>query len=175
MSRTKLLAAAFLACGISTAVPAQTSTVKRVKAKVGSIEFYPMEARYGVENVAPAGRPKSYQARLHMWVDASDASRITPDAAVNLWRVATEHKDPPYKVEATWYAPDGKTALAAVEFTGDVSTFRFGNPALGVLPGPSDAMAGPSVPPGQTLGPVLYLEARVRLDEANISRHRFTK
>ena len=153
---------------------------KRVKCKIGSVEFYPIEVKYGLSRSAnQVGRRigESLQARTYIWVDPHDISRLSQDSLVNLWRIATEAKDPLYKVEITWYLEDGDKVLSAAEFMGWISVFQFTNPALGALPGSGGELSGKSsVVQSQTAyNNLLYLELVVTLDEANVSKHRFTK
>jgi hypothetical protein len=157
-----------------------TKTFKRVKAKIGSVEFYPIEAKYGLSRSAnQVGRRigESLQARAYIWVDPHDVSNLSQDSLVNIWKLATEPKDPLYKVELTWYAEDGDKVLSSAEFQGWVSVFQFTNPALGGLPGSGGDLSGKSgVLASQTAyNNMLYLELVVVLDEPNVSKHRFTK
>ena len=137
------------------------ATYKRCKCKIGSVEFFPIEAKYGL----------SRSSNPH------DVSRLTQDSLVALWRIATEPKDPLYKVEVTWYAEDGDKVLGSAEFQGWISVFQFTNPALGALPGSGGDLSGKSgVLTSQTsYNNMLYLELVVVLDEANVTKHRFTK
>ncbi|MBK8056891.1 MAG: hypothetical protein IPK33_03115 [Gemmatimonadetes bacterium] len=157
-----------------------TSTYKRVKCKIGSVEFYPIEVKYGMSRSAnQVGRRigESLQARAFVWVDPHDVARLSQDSLVNLWKIATEPKDPLYKVEVTWYLEDGDKVLSAAEFMGWISVFQFTNPALSGLPGTGGDLSGKSsVVQSQTAyNNLLYLELVVTLDEPNISKHRFTK
>jgi hypothetical protein len=156
------------------------ATYKRVKCKIGAVEFNPIEAKYALSRSAnQVGRRigESLQARAYVWVDPHDVSRLPADSVVNLWRMATEPKDPLYKVEITWYSEDGDKVLSSAEFQGWISVFQFTNPALGALPGAGGDLASKSgVLSSQTsYNNMLYLELVVVLDEANVSKHRFTK
>ena len=156
------------------------ATYKRCKCKIGSVEFFPIEAKYGLSRSSnQVGRRigESLQARTYIWVDPHDVSRLTQDSLVALWRIATEPKDPLYKVEVTWYAEDGDKVLGSAEFQGWISVFQFTNPALGALPGSGGDLSGKSsVLTSQTsYNNMLYLELVVVLDEANVTKHRFTK
>jgi hypothetical protein len=153
---------------------------KRVRCKIGSVEFYPIEAKYVLSRAAnQVGRRigESLQARAYIWVDPHDISRLSQDAAVNLWRMSTESKDPLYKIEITWYAEDGDKVLSAVEFMGWPSVFQYTNPALGALPGSGGALADPtsSLKSQTSYNNMLYLECVVVLDQTNVTKHRFTK
>jgi hypothetical protein len=157
-----------------------SATYKRVRCKIGSAEFYPLEAKYALSRSAnQVGRRigESLQARAYVWVDPHDVSRLSQDNLVNLWRMATEPKDPLYKVEITWYAEDGDKVLSSAEFQGWISVYQFTNPALGALPGSGgDLSSKTSVLASQTsYNNMLYMELVVVLDEANVSKHRFTK
>ena len=156
------------------------STYKRVKCKIGAVEFYPIEVKYSLSRSAnQVGRRigESLQSRAFVWVDPHDISRLSQAQLVDLWKMATEPKDPLYKVEITWYLEDGDKVLSAAEFQGWISIFQFTNPALGGLPGMGGDLAGK----GGTLqsqtayNNMLYMELVVTLDETNVAKHRFTK
>lgn len=156
------------------------ATYKRVKCKIGSAEFFPLEAKYGMSRSAnQIGRRigESLQARAYVWVDPHDTTRLPQDALVNMWKMATEAKDPLYKVEITWYKEDGDKVLASAEFQGWISVFQFTNPALGALPGQGgDLSQKSSVLQSQTsYNNMLYMEFVVVMDEDNVAKHRFTK
>jgi hypothetical protein len=156
------------------------ATYKRVKVKIGSVEFYPIEAKYGLSRAAnQVGRRigESLQARAYLWSDPHDTTKLSQDSLVNLWKMATEPKDPLYKVEITWYAEDGDKVLASAEFQGWISIYQFTNPALGALPGQGGELsAKASVLQSQVqYNNMLFMELVVVMDENNVSKHRFTK
>ena len=141
------------------------ATYKRAMVQLDSVKFYPLEAQYQFSrNANQVGRRigESMVGRAHILVDAHDTSNISQDNLIELWKVATESKDPLHKVSITWYAEDGDKVLAAAEFMGWVSIFEFVNPSI----------AG-----GSTTGinNLLRIELAVVLDEANVTKHKFTK
>lgn len=156
------------------------STYKRVKIKVDGVEFFPLEVKYALSRSAnQVGRRigESMQARAYVWVDPHDVSRLSQQALIDLWKMATETKDPLHKVEITWYLEDGDKVLSAAEFQGWISIFQFTNPSLAGLPGTGGDLAGKGgVMQSQTsYNNMLYMELVVTLDEANVSKHKFTK
>jgi hypothetical protein len=93
--------------------------------------------------------------------------------------MATETKDPLHKVSITYYSEDGDRVLSNVEFMGWINNFEFYNPAIGGESrgagmghggAPAPALNSPS-----GYNNLLYLEMAVVLDEANVSKHKFTK
>jgi hypothetical protein len=133
--------------------------------EIDAVKFFPLEAQYMFSrNANQVGRRigESAQGRAHILVDAHDTSNISQSNLVELWKVATESKDGLHKVSITWYSEDGDKVLANSEFMGWVSVFEFVNPSL----------AG-----GSTTGinNLLRIELTVVLDEANVSKHKFTK
>ena len=161
---------------------AGAATYKRVMVEVGGLKFFPVEARYSLSRSAnQVGRRigDSLQGRAFIYCDAHDTSRLTQDDAIELWRMATETKDPLHKVSITYYSEDGDRVLSNVEFMGWISNFEFYNPAIGGESrgagmghggAPAPALNSPS-----GYNNLLYLEMAVVLDEANVSKHKFTK
>jgi len=157
-----------------------SSAYKRVKCKVGSVEFFPIEAKYALSRAAnQVGRRvgESLVGRAHIWVDPNDLARISQDNLVALWRLATEARDPLYRVEMTWYLEDGDRVLCSAEFQGWISVFQFTNPAMGVAPGLASTVSAIASVSDSALqyNNILYLELVVVLDEPSVSKHRFTK
>jgi hypothetical protein len=156
------------------------ATYKRVKCKIGSVEFYPIEAKYGLSRAAnQVGRRigESLQARAYVWADPHDTTKLSQDSLVNLWKMSTEPKDPLYKIEITWYAEDGDKVLASAEFQGWISIYQFTNPALGALPGQGGELStkGSVLQSQVQYNNMLFMELVVVMDETNVSKHRFTK
>lgn len=153
---------------------------KRVKIKIGSVEFYPMEVQYVLSRQANnVGRRvgESMAARAYVWVDASTIDNLTQADQGELWKMSIESKDPLYKVEITYYLEDESKVLASIEFMSWVSVFQFSNPKGAVPPTGGGQMGDLS---GMTTATVsvanlLYLELPVVLDETNVSKHKFTK
>ena len=142
-----------------------SATYKRAMVEIDAVKFFPLEAQYQFSrNANQVGRRigESMQGRAHILVDAHDTSNISQSNLVELWKVATESKDPLHKVTITWYQEDGDKVLASAEFMGWLSVFEFVNPSI----------AG-----GNTTGlnNLLRIELTVVLDEANVSKHKFTK
>lgn len=143
------------------------ATYKRVMVEIDSLKFFPLEARYAAGRSSnQVGRRigESLQAKASIFVDAHDSSNIPQASIVELWKLATESKDPLHKVTLTWYQEDADKVLSAVEFMGWVSKFEFLNPSAA---NNKADFAGVSN--------LLHVEFTVSLDEANISKHRFTK
>ena len=160
-----------------------TATYKRVLAEVDSVKFYPIEAKYAVSRAAnQAGRRigESMQARAFIWVDPHDTARLSQSHLIELWKMATETKDPLHKVSITYYAEDGEKVLSNVEFMGWIGVFQFTNPVLSGMTGAA-TVAGDIGSEGAALtsqvgyNNMLYLELIVALDEASVSKHKFTK
>lgn len=142
-----------------------SATYKRVMVEIDSVKFFPLEAQYQFSrNANQVGRRigESMQGRAHVLVDAHDTSNISQSNLVELWKVATESKDPLHKVTITWYQEDGDKVLASAEFMGWLSVFEFVNPSL----------AGGNA---TGINNLLRIELTVVLDEANVSKHKFTK
>ena len=107
------------------------ATYKRVMVQVDSVKFYPIEARYSLSRSAnQVGRRigDSLQGRAFIYADIHDISRITQDDVINLWKMATETKDPLHKVAITYYSEDESKVLNNVEFMGWISVFETYNP-----------------------------------------------
>lgn len=144
---------------------AGSATYKRAMVEIDSIKFFPLEAKYQFSRKAnQVGRRigESMEGHAEILVDAHDIHNITQDNLIALWKHATESKDPLHKVSITWYSEDGDKVLANAEFMGWVSSIEFVNPSI----------AG-----GSTTGinNLLRIELTVVLDEANVSKHKFTK
>ncbi|HEY0096276.1 MAG TPA: hypothetical protein VGB96_18245, partial [Archangium sp.] len=101
------------------------------------------------------------------------------DDAIELRKMATETKDPLHKVSITYYSEDGDRVLSNVEFMGWINNFEFYNPAIGgESRGAGMGHAGaptPALNSPNGYNNLLYLEMAVVLDEANVSKHKFTK
>lgn len=144
------------------------ATYNRVKVKIDSVEFRPSEVTYTLNrNANQVGRRvgDSVVGRAEVNVDASIIDSIPQATQIELWKMATESKDPLHKVEITWYLDEADKVLHAVEFMGWVSKFEVGNP-------PADFQAGASAVQFKNL---LHLELTVVVDETNVSKHKFTK
>lgn len=144
------------------------ATYNRVKVKVDSIEFRPVEAKYHVvRNANQVGRRvgDSLVGRVEVWMDASVLDNLPQAAQVELWKIATESKDPLHKVEVTWYLDEADKVLHAVEFMGWISAFEVSNPQANVS-GAASAVQFKNL---------LRLELTVVVDESNVSKHKFTK
>ena len=143
------------------------ATYNRVKVKIDSVEFRPSEVTYRVNrNANQVGRRvgDSVVGRVEVKVDASILDNIPQAAQIELWKIATESKDPLHKVEITWYLDEADKVLHAVEFMGWISLFEVGNP-------PAD-VTGETVIQFKNL---LRLELTVTVDESNVTKHKFTK
>ncbi len=156
------------------------STYKRVMLEVDSVKFYPLEVKYVCSrNSNQVGRRigESLQARLYFWVDPHDISRLSQAHLIELWKMATETKDPLHKISATWFLEDGDKVLCNMEFKGWLSVFQFSNPAVSGVPGTggvagdSDAAMGSQV----AYNNMCYGELVVTLDESNVQAHKLTK
>lgn len=157
-----------------------TATYKRVLVEVDSVKFYPIEAKYAVSRAAnQAGRRigESMQARAYIWVDPHDTARLSQSHLVELWKMATETKDPLHKVSITYYSEDGEKVLSNVEFQGWIGVFQFTNPVMSGMGGLSGELGGEGAALTSQVGynNMLYLELVVALDEASVSKHKFTK
>lgn len=143
------------------------ATYNRVKVKIDSVEFRPSEVTYRVSrNANQVGRRvgDSVVGRVHIQVDASILDNIPQAAQIELWKIATESKDPLHKVEITWYLDEADKVLHAVEFMGWICVFEVGNPPAEVT--------GNTVVQFKNL---LRIEVAVTVDESNVSKHKFTK
>jgi len=144
------------------------ATYNRVKVKIDSVEFRPSEVNYKISrNANQVGRRvgDSVVGRVEIDVDASILDNIPQAAQIELWKMATESKDPLHKVEITWYLDEADKVLHAVEFMGWVSGFEVGNP-------PAEVQAGGSMVQFKNL---LHIELTVVVDESNVTKHKFTK
>lgn len=144
------------------------ATYNRVKVKIDSVEFRPSEVSYKLSrNANQVGRRvgDSVVGRVAIDVDASILDNIPQAAQIELWKMATESKDPLHKVEITWYLDEADKVLHAVEFMGWVSGFEVGNP-------PAEVQTGGSAVQFKNL---LHIELTVVVDESNVSKHKFTK
>ena len=159
---------------------AGTATYKRVMCQIDSVKFYPIEARYSLSRSAnQVGRRigDSLQGRAFIFADIHDVSRITQDDVINLWKIATESKDPLHKVAITYYAEDGDRVLNSVEFMGWISVFETFNPAISDGGGKAAGMGGTQAAASSLTGynNIMYVELAVVLDEANVTKHKLTK
>jgi hypothetical protein len=156
------------------------ATYKRVMVQVDSVKFYPIEARYSLSRSAnQVGRRigDSLQGRAFIYADIHDVSRITQDDVINLWKMATESKDPLHKVAITYYSEDESKVLNNVEFMGWISVFETYNPALNDGGGRTAGMGGSQAATTSITGynNLMYMELAVVLDEANVAKHKLTK
>jgi len=148
------------------------ATYNRVKVKIDGIEFRPIEARYRItRNANQVGRRigDSLIGRVDVWMDASVIDNLTQANQVELWKIATESKDPLHKVEITYYMDEADKVLHAVEFMGWISTFEVDNPTITMTQG--------EVRPETQIGVknMFRLELVVSVDESNVTKHKFTK
>ncbi len=144
------------------------ATYNRVKVKIDSTEFRPSEVKYTLaRNANQVGRRvgDSVVGRVEIFIDASILDNIPQAAQIEIWKMATESKDPLHKVEITWYLDEADKVLHAVEFMGWVSTFEVGNP-------PAEFQAGGNMVQFKNL---MRLELTVVVDETNVTKHKFTK
>lgn len=145
------------------------ATYNRVKVKIDSVEFRPVQATYRItRNANQVGRRigDSLIARAEIWMDASVLDNLSQAHQIELWKMATESKDPLHKCEITFYLDEADKVLHAVEFMGWISKFEVGNPVL------------ESEEPGESqvhFKNLLKLELVVAVDESNVSKHKFTK
>ena len=159
---------------------AGNATYKRVMCTIDSTKFYPVEARYSLSRSAnQVGRRvgDSLQGRAYIFADIHDVSRITQDDVINLWKMATESKDPLHKIAITYYAEDGDKVLNSVEFMGWISVFETTNPALTNTGGRQAGLGNTGAAAASLSGynNIMYLELAVVLDETNVTKHKFTK
>jgi hypothetical protein len=156
-------------------------TFKRVKLEVDSVAYYPLEVKYALQrNANQVGRRigESLTGRAYAWVDAHAVDNISQANQIELWKMATETKDPLHKVSITWYAEDGDKVLMNAEFQGWVSVFQYNNPKISAIPGaPPVYLGGDGAGSTAQIGynNLLYIELVVVLDETNISKHKFAK
>jgi hypothetical protein len=156
------------------------ATYKRVMLEIDSVKFFPMEAKYSLTRQANnVGRRvgESLVGRAYAWVDASQVDNLSQSNQVELWKMATESKDPLHKVSITYYLDDSDKVLSNIEFMGWISVFQYTNPKISNVPGAGGSFGTADV--GMTasvsFANLLYLELAVVLDEANVSKHKFTK
>ena len=155
-------------------------TFKRVMIEIDSVKFYPLEAKYSLtRNANQMGRRigESLVGRAYVWVDAHAIDNISQAHQIELWKMATETKDPLHKVSITWYSEDGDKVLTNAEFMGWVSVFQYNNPKVSAMPGAAGSMGDEGATATAQMGynNILYLELVVVLDETNVSKHKFTK
>ena len=151
------------------------ATYNRVKVKIDSIEFRPIEARYRiVRNSNQVGRRigDSLLGRVDIWMDASVIDNLSQSQQVELWKIATESKDPLHKVEITYYMDEADKVLHAVEFMGWIASFEVSNPTMGISTGEAREVRA-EIQYG--VKNMLKLELVVAVDESNVSKHKFTK
>ena len=145
------------------------ATYNRVKVKIDSTEFRPSEVTYKLSrNANQVGRRvgDSVVGRVEIDVDASILDNLPQAAQIEIWKMATESKDPLHKVEVTWYLDEADKVLHAVEFMGWICGFDVSNPQADVV--------GAQVSSVQFKN-LLKLEVAVVVDESNVSKHKFTK
>lgn len=145
------------------------ATYNRVKVKIDGIEFRPTQATYTItRNANQVGRRigDSLIGRATIWMDSSVLDNLSQAQQVELWKIATESKDPLHKCEITYYLDEADKVLHAVEFMGWISKFEVANPVL------DTEQAGESQVHFKNL---LKLELAVAVDESNVTKHKFTK
>jgi len=155
-------------------------TYKRVSVEIGSVKFYPLEAKYALNRSAnQVGRRigESLVGRAYIWADAHATDNLSQAHQIQLWKIATETKDPLHKVTITWYAEDGDKVLTSAEFMGWISVFQYNNPKMSATPGAPAMLGSDSAAATAQMGynNLLYLELIVVLDETNVSKHKFAK
>jgi hypothetical protein len=154
--------------------------MKRVMIEIDSVKFFPLEAKYTLQRSAnQVGRRigESLVGRAYVWVDAHAIDNISQAHQIELWKMATETKDPLHKVSITWYSEDGDKVLTNAEFMGWISVFQYNNPKISAIPGSAGAMGEGAASATAQVGynNLLYIELVVVLDETNVSKHKFTK
>ena len=85
------------------------ATYKRVMCEVDGVKFFPLEAKYSLTRQANnVGRRvgESLAGRAYVWVDAAHIDNISQNNQVELWKMATESKDPLHKISITYYLDD---------------------------------------------------------------------
>ena len=155
-------------------------TFKRVMIEIDSVKFFPLEVKYSLtRNANQVGRRigESLVGRAYVWVDAHATDNISQAHQIELWKMATETKDPLHKVSVTWYSEDGDKVLTNAEFMGWISVFQYNNPKVSATPLAAGNMGTEGATGAAQLGynNLLYLELVVVLDETNVSKHKFTK
>ncbi len=143
------------------------ATYNRVKVKVDSVEFRPVEAHYQISrNANQVGRRvgDSLVGRLEVWLDASVLDNLSQANQIELWKMATESKDPLHKIEVTWYLDEADKVLHAVEFMGWLNEFEVGNPQAEIEGGSTVQFKNR-----------MRLSFAVTVDESNVPKHKFTK
>jgi hypothetical protein len=145
------------------------ATYNRVKVKIDSVEFRPVQATYAItRNANQVGRRigDSLVGRATIWMDASVLDNLSQAQQIELWKIATESKDPLHKCEITYYLDEADKVLHAVEFMGWISKFEVANPI----------MEGETKTESQIhFKNLLKLELTVAVDETNVTKHKFTK
>ena len=145
------------------------ATYNRVKVKIDSIEFRPVQATYRIaRNANQVGRRigDSLVGRVDIWMDASVIDNLSQSQQIELWKIATESKDPLHKCEITYYMDEADKVLHAVEFMGWISHFEVGNPVI-----ETETVTASQI----GFKNLLKLELVVAVDESNVSKHKFTK
>jgi len=155
-------------------------TYKRVSVAVGSVKFFPLEAKYTLSRSAnQVGRRvgESLVGRAFIWADAHAIDNLSQAHQIELWKMATERSDPLHKVTITWFSEDGDKVLTSAEFMGWISVFQYNNPKISVIPGAPANLGSDSATATAQVGfnNLLYMELVVVLDETNVSKHKFTK
>ena len=113
------------------------ATYKRVMLEIDSIKCFPMEVKYALSRAANnVGRRvgESLAGRAYVWVDAAHIDNLSQASQIELWKMATESKDPLHKVSITYYLDDSDKVLANIEFMGWISVFQFSNPKVSMPP-----------------------------------------
>jgi hypothetical protein len=156
------------------------ATYKRVMLEIDSVKFFPVEAKYTLNRQANnVGRRvgESLVGRAYAWVDAAAIDNISQNNQVELWKMATESKDPLHKVSITYYLDDSDKVLSNIEFMGWISVFQYTNPKISNVPGAGGTIGTMDAAATGTMSfaNLLYLELAVVLDEANVTKHKFTK
>ena len=156
------------------------ATYKRVMIESDGIKFFPAEAKYTLNRQANnVGRRvgESLVGRAYVWVDAAAIDNITQNNQVELCKIDTERKDPLHKVSITYYLDDNDKVLSNIEFMGWISVFQYTNPKISNVPGSGGTIgtADATATGSMSFANLLYLELAVVLDEANVTKHKFTK
>ena len=156
------------------------ATYKRVMLEIDSVKFFPVECKYTLNRQANnVGRRvgESLVGRAYAWVDAAQVDNITQNNQIELWKMATESKDPLHKVSITYYLDDSDKVLSNIEFMGWISVFQYTNPKVSNVPGTGGTMGSADAAATGTMSfaNLLYLGLAVVLDEANVAKHKFTK
>ena len=157
------------------------ATYKRVQVEVGSIKFFPQEARYAVtRDTNQVGRRigESMKARAYIWMDAHDTARLSQDDMIQLWKKATDPKDEPEKVSITYYLEDGDRVLSNVEFMGWIAAFETYNPQSSGASFSRHGSGGSGQfdgGPASGFNNILYIELVAALDDPNVPKHKLTK